>query len=92
MKKAFFILFMMVIIAGCAGRPTPIPDADTPEARLYAEKCSTCHSLAHPMRQSSDEWVHLVELMEVHMDRIGMPPLTGDEREVIMEYLKGHSR
>ena len=92
MKRAFFVLFTAALLAGCAGRPTPIPDADTSQARLYVEKCSTCHSLAHPKRQTGGEWVHLVELMEVHMDRIGMPPLTGDEREVIMEYLKGHSR
>ena len=92
MKRAFFILFTTAaiagVLAGCAGRPTPIPDAETPEARLYAEKCSTCHSLAHPKRQAEGDWVQLMELMEEHMGG----PLPDDERAAILEYLKGNSR
>jgi len=90
-KKAL-ILMVTVFLASCASQQTPIPEAENREARLYAAKCATCHSLPHPKRNSYAQWEHLIGVMEEHMKHKEMAPLGPDERSGILEYLKKHSR
>jgi hypothetical protein len=91
MKKLLVIMGVM-LMAGCvAGRPTPIPDTGSPDARLYVEKCSPCHSVPHPKRHTFAEWEHIIPLMKDRMDKKGMT-FTPEERKVVMSYLRKHSR
>jgi hypothetical protein len=91
MKKALLTMCVM-FIAGCAaGRPTPIPDTGSPEARLYVEKCSPCHSIPHPKRHTFAEWEHIIPLMKERMENKGMT-FTPEERKMVLNYLKKHSR
>jgi hypothetical protein len=91
MKKLLITLGVMLIFGCAAGRPTPIPDTGSPEARLYVEKCGPCHSVPHPKRHTFAEWEHIVTLMKVQMEKKGMS-FTPEERKVVMNYLKKHSR
>lgn len=91
MKKAF-VLFMLAVVFGCAGRPTPIPDAESQDAKLYAAKCAPCHSLPHPKRHTYEQWEHMMGVMEKQMEHRKMPPLTTEEKAAVLRYLKGHSR
>ena len=77
-----------------AGNPraTPVPDAESPAARRYAERCGACHALPHPARLTYPGWVRLLPLMERRMAERGMPPLSGAERNEILAYLKAHAR
>jgi hypothetical protein len=79
-------------VAACAGQPTPIPDRETPSARLYAARCGACHSVPHPKRQTGDQWGYLLSLMETNMEHRDVQPLSPDERDLILSYLETHAR
>ena len=82
----------LLLLAGCAGI-TPLPDKESLAARIYAEKCGLCHSVPHPRRHTFEEWRHMVALMEQRMQERGIdPPLSTDEEDAILSYLKQHAR
>lgn len=91
MKKVLTLL-IITMVAGCAGQPTPIPDASTEDAQLYAVKCGTCHSVPHPRRHTYPQWEHMMTVMEKQMEHKKVEPLTGEEKAIIMDYLKKNSR
>ncbi len=81
-----------LLLSGCAGGPTPIPDADSAAARLYAGKCGVCHALPHPKRHSAGEWPALIALMERRMSERGLDPLTPEQRRQLLSYLQHNGR
>ncbi len=64
----------------------------TPAAVLYRERCSQCHLLPHPVQQTPDEWVSVVDRMQDHMRRAQKNPLTDQEKRTILEFLKRKAR
>jgi hypothetical protein len=93
MKKFLLTFFFLgPVLSGCAGGPTPIPDPDSAAAQLYIDKCSACHAVPHPKRNTVDDWHHLIPLMEQRMAERGKEPLTDEERETLMKYLDTHAR
>lgn len=82
----------VLLLVGCAGAPTPIPDAESAAARLYVEKCSVCHAAAHPKRHTYDEWQHMMTLMEQRIAERDMDPLSMEDKEQILNYLKENAR
>lgn len=93
----FTVCLMMAVsvvslLAGCAGGPTAIPDATTADARLYAEKCGSCHAVPHPGRNTAKEWTHLFSLMEKRMAERQIPAFSAEERRVLQSYLQAHAR
>ncbi len=91
MKKTV-ILLLLIASAGCAGRPTPIPEPTSPEAQLFAGKCGICHSVPHPKRYTYAQWEHMIKVMEKQMEHKKMVPLTEEEKNTILGYLRKHSR
>lgn len=91
MKKILMIVCMIFIVGCVAERPTPIPDTGSPAAKLYVEKCGPCHSVPHPKRHTLEEWEHIIKVMKERMESKGMT-FTPEEKEVVMGYLKAHSR
>jgi len=79
-------------LLGCVSGPTPIPNAESPAAKLFVEKCGTCHAVPHPKRNSAEEWQHLIPLMEQRINERGMDALTNKQRETIQAYLQTHAR
>lgn len=91
--KNLLILLILVLAAGCAGRPTPIPEMESKEAKLYSSKCGVCHSVPHPKHNTYRQWEHTIALMEKNMADKGMKTLmTLEERNTIINYLKRHAR
>jgi hypothetical protein len=91
------LVCLLLETAGCAiqtGNPgaTPIPDAGSPNARVYAARCGSCHALPHPSRLTYQGWVQLLPLMERRMTERGMPSLSEAERNEILAYLKAYAR
>lgn len=64
--------------------PETLPEGDGREDTFY--RCTACHSTAviHRSRLSRERWD---ELMDWMTERHGMPPLEGDERRLIVDYL-----
>ncbi len=93
MKRTLLLGSITVgLIAGCAGSPTPIPDANSSAAVLYAEKCGACHAVPHPKRHTTAQWQHMLARMEERMAEIGMTALSTEERETLLSYLQNNAR
>lgn len=96
-------LFALGSAAGCGGGWTGIPGLETPEGRIYAQRCSACHlqpfgdhgvthGVPDPRFRTLDEWKKEVPRMEGLMREKGLSPLTDQEREAIFRYLARHAK
>lgn len=86
------LLTLGILFTGCASQPTVIPAADSQAALLYQQKCSACHALPHPTRNTYEEWQHLVGVMQQRMAEKQITPLDASQRAQILSYLKQYSR
>lgn len=88
---AVVVTAVLFIITGC--ETPPLPELDSPEAKLYIEKCSLCHPVQHPKIINYRSWVRKVDQMEKKVKISGKrEPLTDEERSIILGYLKKHAR
>jgi cytochrome c5 len=69
---------------------TEKPD-DTPEGRLYAEVCGTCHELPAATAYSAQEWAGVVARMRANMLAMDVPPITDEQYQQIVAYLGQHA-
>ena len=80
-----------VLLAG-ASCCRSLPEPESPGGRLYAERCATaCHGAYQPSTMKFEMWKLMVDRMQGEMVRRGVPPLNGDEKEVVLEYLRRHA-
>ncbi len=89
-------LGLSALLAAC-GPSEPVakvqlPEADSPAARLVADRCGRCHAPPDPRRHSAEEWPAVVERMRVHMVRQANEVLSDEETRVVLEYLTRHGR
>jgi len=80
---------LFVFVAGC--KPPLLPDSASPGAQVYVNRCGNCHAPYNPHEMTASMWDMQVTMMEVKIHQAGMPPLTSDERDAILEYLKRHA-
>jgi hypothetical protein len=85
-RVALALALLTIVAAGC--KPAALPDAASPDAQLYVSRCGNCHAPYNPHEMTSAMWDTQVTMMEVKIQAAGMPALTSDERESILEYLK----
>jgi len=78
---------LAVLAAGC----THLPEPESAGAKLYAERCATCHRAYQPEVMKFEMWKMVVGRMQGVMSRAGLPPLTPEESAVILDYLKRNS-
>ncbi|RMD78020.1 MAG: cytochrome C [Gammaproteobacteria bacterium] len=79
------------LLAACA-TATPLPEAGSPAARLYAQRCGACHAVPHPKRLDFARWQATLKLMEERMAQRGLPPLSPEERRTLLAYLRRNAR
>jgi cytochrome c5 len=91
-KIPWFVLIAVTGAAGCTGGPPPLPDPQSAAAALYTEKCSACHALPHPKRNTAAEWRRLFALMEQRMAERHMTPFSTEERKTLLHYLQANAR
>jgi hypothetical protein len=88
------LLAVMGVIA-CAGL-TEIPDLDTPDGRVYAQRCGGCHARGHgvpdPRFRTMAQWLEVLPKMDRLIRERALPPLTETERESIIRYLNAHAK
>lgn len=81
----------VLMATGCEERP--LPEADSPPAILYAEKCGTCHKARNPEVHTYIGWVKVLPIMEKRAVEMGMEHLlTAEEKTIILRYMKKHGR
>jgi len=71
---------------------TTIPEAGSAGAKAYSTRCSSCHALPHPQRLGYNAWLKLLPVMEQRMRERGMQKMGKNERDMLLSYLKEHSR
>jgi mono/diheme cytochrome c family protein len=69
----------------------PLPEPDSPGARLYAARCNGCHRIYAPGSMTSEMWRFQVERMQGELVRRGLPALTPAERDAVLAYLQRHA-
>ncbi len=98
MKKVLiyggFFFVLAFLDAGCMNKEEqPIPEFNSPPALLYIEKCGTCHPVHHPLTHTYTGWTTVITRMEKNAETYGIGPiLSGEERSIILGYLKKHGR
>jgi mono/diheme cytochrome c family protein len=80
---------ILALVAGC--KPPSLPDSTSEGAQLYVNRCGNCHAPYNPHEMTASMWDTQVTMMELKIHQAGMPPLTSDERDAILEYLKRHA-
>ena len=85
------VLAGVALLIASAGCQKPLPDADSPGGRLYAARCGNCHRAFQPGTLKYAMWVVQVDRKQSVMARAGMPPLSDQERTLVLDYLKRHS-
>ncbi len=76
-----------VILLGLAVCSKPLPEQGTQAALLYASRCGQCHRAYSPRSLTAAMWQIQMQVMETKMQEQGVPPLTGWERDTILNYL-----
>lgn len=88
------LLVVMGVVA-CAGL-SGIPDLNTPDGRVYAHRCGSCHAKGHgvpdPRFRTMTEWLEVLPKMDRLIRERALPPLTEMERESIIRYLNSHAK
>jgi mono/diheme cytochrome c family protein len=72
------------------GCDASLPDAAAPGAVLYAERCRGCHRLYAPGLLKPEMWKVMIDRMQGEIVRRGLPPLTPEERNLMLGYLEEH--
>lgn len=83
---------LVLLMAGCVSQPMTIPESGTAAAQLFATRCSSCHALPHPARNTANEWPGILALMDRRMRERHIPPINGQERDELLRYLQSHAR
>lgn len=92
-------LLALLFATGCA-MLTGIPDLDTPDGQVYAQRCGACHGTFHvgghgvpdPRFRTMAEWENILLKMEQLIRERGLVPLGESEREAIIRYLSHHAQ
>lgn len=88
-----------LFVTGCA-MFNGIPDLDTPDGRVYAQRCGACHGTSHvkghgipvPRFRTMAEWEAVLPKMEQFMRERRLAPLEESERGAIIRSLRQHAK
>jgi cytochrome c5 len=71
----------------------PAAKQETPGEReayaksLFEGRCQMCHQLPEPSMLRTEQWKLILTTMQQRMQQAGVPPLTEDETERLLDYL-----
>ena len=96
-------LLALMWVVGCGGVFTGIPDLNTPDGRVFAQRCGSCHGkpfgdhgvthgVPDPRFRTMEEWQEVLQRMDRLIHESGLPPLTEPKREAIIRYLSRHAK
>jgi hypothetical protein len=98
-RRSITGLLALMWVVGCGGVFTGIPDLDTPDGRVFAQRCGGCHGksfrdhrVPDPRFLTMAEWQEVLPIMDRLIRERGLPPLTESEREAIIRYLSHHAK
>lgn len=75
-------------IGALAGCQTKIPEEDTYAGQLYVRRCGNCHQPYQPQSMTAAMWEIEIPKMEQKIAQAGLSPLTPEQKETILDYLR----
>ena len=93
--KAVLTLFYSLILAGVpliAVAEETSAERDAYAKSLFEGRCQMCHQLPEPGMLKPKQWKLILTTMQQRMQQAGVPLLTEDETEAILEYIAEQSR
>jgi mono/diheme cytochrome c family protein len=93
--KAVLTLFYSLVLAGVPLMTVAEETSAEREAytkSLFEGRCQMCHQLPEPGMLKPKQWKLILTTMQQRMQQAGVPPLTEDETEAILEYIAEQSR
>ena len=67
-------------------------DRSADSKSLFEGRCQMCHQLPEPTMLKPKQWKLILGTMQQRMQQAGVPPLTEDETEMVLEYIAQQSR
>ncbi len=67
-------------------------DRNADSKSLFEGRCQMCHQLPEPGMLKPKQWRLILTTMQQRMQQAGVPPLTEDETEMVLEYIAEQSR
>jgi hypothetical protein len=83
-------LACLLAVLACSCR-TPLPEAESADAQLYASRCGTCHYPHLPRALTPAMWKVQVERMDQKFRDARMQVPSAQEKERILGYLTRHA-
>ncbi len=59
---------------------------------LFNGRCQMCHQLPEPGMLKPKQWKLILAVMQQRMQQAGVPPLTEEETQMLLEYLSARAR
>ncbi len=85
------LVVALVCAVGLGACSVQLPEPESEGAKLYTQRCNSCHRLYAPASLKYEMWKIQLERMQGEMARRGQPPLTPQELAVVLDYLKRHA-
>lgn len=93
-------LLVLMWVVGCGGVFAGVPDLDTPDGRVFAQRCGGCHDTSYrgghgvpdPRFRTMAEWQEVLPIMDRLIRERELLLLTVPEREAIIRYLSHHAK
>jgi hypothetical protein len=79
-----WLALALAVAAACS---RPLPEGDSPAARVYVQECGLCHPPIHPGLMTPAMWRIQVGRMDELRKRRGLQPLDAAHRALIVDYL-----
>ncbi|MGE4092096.1 MAG: hypothetical protein AB7G75_14775, partial [Candidatus Binatia bacterium] len=79
--------WIVVALLGSACNAS-LPEPESPAAQLYGQRCASCHRLYAPQVLTAEMWVYMLDRMDQEMLRRGVPRLTAEEKQTLLQYLQ----
>jgi hypothetical protein len=87
-RRAAIVITLAAAVFACS---PDVPERETAAAQLYVSRCGGCHDVHSPASMTAAMWEMQVDRMQGELARKRIPPLSANERAIILDYLRRHS-
>lgn len=67
-------------------------DTTAADFKLYQMRCAACHELPDPTMKTAEHWSFLIGRMQGKTETAGLIPMTDEEAEGILGFLRRHAK
>lgn len=87
-RRIAVTVFIALWSSGCM---PDLPEPESPSAKLYVARCSSCHRLYAPTAMTAATWEVILKRMQGEMRRRGVAPLSTADSKALQAYLSRYA-